>query len=200
MASVWGAEKVAALSKSLEDATAAANAQAAIAQATADKRKDVVQQFVAQYGTTPSAYIQKAKIAAYGKTSKASGYQGRSAEGAYQTNNLSPTTSTSASVQAYHAAEDAAKLKAQKGDLVGAMEGYLEAEKLREGYQKFLKDKGHITTTDDGHAEAINTLQKRRASMSHLKDALDDTDPGVVSAKAEVAKFYLSHGTTSPYS
>ena len=149
--------------------------------------------FKETYKKTPTAYISDFIVAAYAKSSKASGYAGRSEAGKYHSDNITPTDSPSPDVQAYHAMEDRGKKHAQKGELAEAIACYDNAADMRIAYES-----KRSMATDAGHGAAVATLQKRRASLSNLKIDLQDNDPDVVAARLLVKNFFIKHGSTWP--
>lgn len=163
--------------------------------AARDKQEAAEKKFEAKHGVKPLEYISKAvKAVSFPSTSKASGYTGRSRDGAWHSDHITPSTSPSPDVVAYHELEDEGKRCAQRGDVVGAITHYDKAVVAR---QEFARKRG--LAADGGHDDAIILLRQRRASLTNLKVNLQDTDPGVVAARQQVMDFYQTEGVVSPY-
>jgi hypothetical protein len=178
----------------LEKIRARADAEAAELRAKSEFQKKVIAaraKFVAKYGKTPENYVLDAKKAAYGTSSEAGGYAGRSASGKHHTEKAPQDKVTKGDIKAYHDLEEAGKACAKKGDVGGAITKYEEALQKRIDHET-----KHSKVADAGHERAKTMLRERRNSLVGLKNLLDTTNPGVVAAKLEVKTFFLPEGIT----
>lgn len=156
----------------------------------ADQRKAAAEaEFSKLHGCSSSEYISRARQAAVQKANTPVPEKDRSKEGRSWMSRPAQPNSPSASVNEYHALEEAAKTAAKKGDISGAVENLDRANEVQNEYEM-----ANFGNSDSRHDQSKIFRLQRRDSLGRIFVDRIETNAEYIAAKILVTKFFSVRG------